>query len=122
MPDILNKILKTKHAEVAAAMASKPLAKMREEAFAAPDPRDFVGSIHARIVADKPAVIAEIKKASPSKGVIRADFRPADIAKSYEKGGAACLSVLTDEQYFQGHANHLKDCLLYTSPSPRDGL
>src|SRR5665647_561446 len=109
MPDILNKILKTKHAEVAAAMASKPLAKMREEAFAAPDPRDFVGSIHARIVADKPAVIAEIKKASPSKGVIRADFRPADIAKSYEKGGAACLSVLTDEQYFQGHANHLKE-------------
>lgn len=109
MPDILNKILKTKHAEVAAAMAAKPLAEMREEAFAVPDPRDFAGSIHAKIVADKPAVIAEIKKASPSKGVIRADFHPADIAKSYEKGGAACLSVLTDEQYFQGHANHLKE-------------
>ncbi|MGZ8961988.1 MAG: indole-3-glycerol phosphate synthase TrpC, partial [Methylophilaceae bacterium] len=82
---------------------------LREEAYAQPDPRDFVGSIHAKIVADQPAVIAEIKKASPSKGVIREDFRPAEIARSYEKGGAACLSVLTDEQYFQGHAKYLKE-------------
>jgi len=109
MSDILNKILDTKRLEVQAAIAAKPLDALREEAYAQPDPRDFVGSIHAKIVADKPAVIAEIKKASPSKGVIREDFRPAAIAKSYEKGGAACLSVLTDQQYFQGSAQYLRD-------------
>ena len=109
MSDILNKILETKRLEVQAAIAAKPLDALREEAYAQPDPRDFVGSIHAKIVADKPAVIAEIKKASPSKGVIREDFRPAAIAKSYEKGGAACLSVLTDQQYFQGSAQYLRD-------------
>lgn len=116
MSDILNKILETKHAEVAVATAAKPLSQLREEAYAAEDPRDFVGSIHARIMADKAAVIAEIKKASPSKGVIRADFRPAEIARSYEQGGAACLSVLTDETYFQGCADYLREarsaCLL----------
>jgi indole-3-glycerol phosphate synthase len=109
MSDILNKILETKRLEVQAAIAAKPMDALREEAYAQPDPRDFVGSIHAKIVADKPAVIAEIKKASPSKGVIREDFRPAAIAKSYEKGGAACLSVLTDQQYFQGSAQYLRD-------------
>ncbi|MES2553215.1 MAG: indole-3-glycerol phosphate synthase TrpC [Pseudomonadota bacterium] len=109
MSDILNKILDTKRLEVQAAIAAKPLDALREEAYAQPDPRDFVGSIHAKIVADKPAVIAEIKKASPSKGVIREDFLPAAIAKSYEKGGAACLSVLTDQQYFQGSAQYLRD-------------
>lgn len=108
MSDILNKILETKRLEIKQAMLTKPLAKLRDEAYREPDPRDFVGSIHAKIVADKAAVIAEIKKASPSKGVIREHFDPAEIARSYEKGGAACLSVLTDEQYFQGHARYLK--------------
>jgi indole-3-glycerol phosphate synthase len=108
MSDILNKILETKHAEVAAATEAKPLKQMQEEAYAAPDPRDFAGSIHAKIMADQPAVIAEIKKASPSKGVIREDFKPAAIAKSYEKAGAACLSVLTDAPYFQGSPDYLR--------------
>lgn len=109
MSDILNRILETKRTEVAAAIAAKPLAQLREEAHAASAPRDFAGSIHARITADKAAVIAEIKKASPSKGVIREDFRPAEIARSYERGGAACLSVLTDAPYFQGSADYLRE-------------
>ncbi len=109
MSDILNKILATKRQEIQAALALKPLDELREDAYREPDPRDFVGSIHAKIVAGQAAVIAEIKKASPSKGVIREDFRPADIARSYEKGGAACLSVLTDQQYFQGSASYLKE-------------
>ena len=109
MSDILNRILETKRTEVAAAIAAKPLAQLRDEAHAASAPRDFAGSIHARITADKAAVIAEIKKASPSKGVIREDFRPAEIARSYERGGAACLSVLTDAPYFQGSADYLRE-------------
>lgn len=108
MSDILNKILNTKHAEVAEAMAHKPLIQMRGEAQQAGIPRDFVGSIRSRIAAGKPAVIAEIKKASPSKGVIREDFRPAEIAATYAAHGAACLSVLTDELYFQGNPDYLK--------------
>ena len=108
MFDILDRILDTKRAEVQTAMAAKPLNQLRDEAYAVSDPRDFVGSIHAKIIADQPAVIAEIKKASPSQGVIREDFRPADIARSYEKGGAACLSVLTDAEYFHGSAEYLK--------------
>lgn len=108
MSDILKKILESKHAEVLTAMEQRPLPLVRSEAEKSPKPRDFVGAIRTRIAAGKPAVIAEIKKASPSKGVIREDFRPAEIATSYEKGGAACLSVLTDEQYFQGSAEYLK--------------
>ena len=108
MSDILNKILDTKQAEVKTAMAERPLILLRAEANDAPPPRDFVGAIRAKIAAGQPAVIAEVKKASPSKGVIREDFRPAEIAASYEKGGAACLSVLTDVQYFQGSPEYLK--------------
>lgn len=113
MSDILKKILAVKAQEVAAAQAIKPLATLRAEAeqsalthnFPA---RDFVGAIRNKITAGDAAVIAEIKKASPSKGILRADFNPAEIAASYAKHGAACLSVLTDEQFFQGHADYLQ--------------
>ncbi|MGK2952016.1 MAG: indole-3-glycerol phosphate synthase TrpC [Thiobacillus sp.] len=107
MSDILEKILATKRAEIAAGLASVPLAEMRARAEAVTPLRDFVGALRAKITAGQPAVIAEIKKASPSKGVIRPDFQPAEIAASYEKGGAACLSVLTDRDYFQGSADYL---------------
>jgi len=108
MSDILNKILVTKLAEVSAAVGEKPLELMQQEAQRAAPTRDFVAAIRAKIAANTLAVIAEIKKASPSKGVIREDFHPAEIAASYEKGGAACLSVLTDVQYFQGCPDFLK--------------
>ncbi|MCA1925852.1 MAG: indole-3-glycerol phosphate synthase TrpC [Thiobacillus sp.] len=107
MSDILEKILATKRSEVLAARTDVPLAEMRARAEAATPPRDFVGALRTKHAAGKPAVIAEIKKASPSKGVIRADFRPAGIAASYEAGGAACLSVLTDAEYFQGSPGYL---------------
>jgi indole-3-glycerol phosphate synthase len=108
MSDILNKILAVKEQEVAAAKKIKPLELMRAEAEQASPTRDFVGAIRDKIAAGKSAVIAEIKKASPSKGVIRADFRPAEIAASYAKHGAVCLSVLTDEPFFQGSEAYLK--------------
>ncbi|MCR4303513.1 MAG: indole-3-glycerol phosphate synthase TrpC [Gallionella sp.] len=108
MSDILNKILAVKAQEVAAAKPACPLPHLRTEAEQAAPARDFTGAIRAKIAAGRPAVIAEIKKASPSKGVLRADFRPAGIAASYAQHGAACLSVLTDEQFFQGSADYLQ--------------
>ena len=105
--DILGRIIATKREEVAAGLATMPLATVEAAAAAQPAPRDFVGAIRKKIGSGQPAVIAEIKKASPSKGVIRPDFRPAEIAQSYEQHGAACLSVLTDRQYFQGAPEYL---------------
>ncbi len=102
MSDILNKIIATKHDELTALMRLRPLSVVRAEAEARHDVRDFAAAIEAKIAAGKSAVIAEIKKASPSKGVLREYFVPADIAKGYEVGGAACISVLTDAPYFQG--------------------
>ncbi len=108
MSDILARIVASKHEEVAAAQAREPLAAVAAAAAAQPAPRDFVGAIRARIARGQPAVIAEIKKASPSKGVIRPDFQPAEIARDYERNGAACLSVLTDRDYFQGCPEYLQ--------------
>lgn len=108
MSDILNKIIATKREEVLVASAAKPLAAVRAEAEAQAAPRDFVGAIRSKIAAGHSAVIAEIKKASPSKGILREDFRPAEIAADYAAHGAACLSVLTDSQYFQGAPEYLQ--------------
>lgn len=108
MSDVLDRILTVKRAEIAAAQRQKPLALLREAAALAPPPRDFLGAIRNRLAAGYPAVIAEIKKASPSKGVLRAHFHPADIAISYARAGAACLSVLTDRQFFQGAPEYLQ--------------
>ena len=108
MSDILKRILAVKAQEVSAAQKSKPVAALRAEVECALPVRDFVGAIRAKITAGQPAVIAEIKKASPSKGVLRADFNPTEIATSYALHGAACLSVLTDQQFFQGHADYLQ--------------
>ncbi|HNI09487.1 MAG TPA: indole-3-glycerol phosphate synthase TrpC [Thiobacillaceae bacterium] len=108
MSDILEKILATKREEVAAARKAEPLEAVREAAEWMPPARDFVGALRAKAAAGQAAVIAEIKKASPSKGVIRPDFHPAEIAASYAAGGAACLSVLTDRDYFQGAPDYLK--------------
>ncbi|MBP8062046.1 MAG: indole-3-glycerol phosphate synthase TrpC [Polaromonas sp.] len=108
MSDILDKIVAVKHQEVAAALARKPLSAMRADAESRVLTRDFVGALRAKIAAGLPAVIAEVKKASPSKGILRPDFIPADIAQSYAEHGAACLSVLTDQQFFQGSIDYLK--------------
>ena len=108
MSDILEKITSVKRTEIEAAMRRKSLAEVRSDAESRVLTRDFVGAVRAKIAAGKPAVIAEVKKASPSKGVLRADFIPADIAQSYAEYGAACLSVLTDVQFFQGSGDYLK--------------
>ena len=105
--DILSRIIADKSAEVIAAELATPRDNVEAAARAAPAVRDFVGALRARMAAGKPAVIAEIKKASPSKGVLRDDFEPAAIAASYQQAGAACLSVLTDAKYFQGAADYL---------------
>jgi indole-3-glycerol phosphate synthase len=109
MSDILDRILEVKREEVATASAARPLAAIRSDAEAQPSPRGFVKAISARVGGGKTAVIAEIKKASPSKGVIRADFRPAEIAADYEAHGATCLSVLTDRPFFQGSEAYLRE-------------
>ena len=112
MSDILKKICDVKVQEVATAKKSIPLTEMRRDAESRVSTRDFVGAIRAKIAKGQAGVIAEVKKASPSKGVIRADFDPADIAQSYMVGdgkiSAACLSVLTDRQFFQGQPDYLK--------------
>ena len=107
MSDILERILARKREELEAARRAVPFAQMQELAAAAPLPRDFAAALRNKIAAGQPAVIAEIKKASPSKGLLRADFQPDAIARSYEAGGAACLSVLTDRDFFQGAPEHL---------------
>jgi indole-3-glycerol phosphate synthase len=107
--DVLERILAVKREEVLAARQAKPLEVLRREAEAAPAPRDFVGAMRAKIAAGRPAVIAEIKKASPSKGVLREDFRPAEIGASYARNGAACLSVLTDRAFFWGAPEYLRE-------------
>ncbi len=109
MSDILNKIIEVKRLEVTRALGKKPYAVIRAEAEDMPPTRDFIGAVRGKIAAGKSAVIAEIKKASPSKGIIRENFDPAAIARSYEKHGAACLSVLTDSQFFKGSKNDLID-------------
>src|SRR5258705_7984235 len=107
MPDILARILATKADEIAAAKRARPPHETESAARAMPPPRDFEGALRARVAAGRPAVIAEIKKASPSRGVLRAAFDPPAIAASYAAGGAACLSVLTDREYFQGAPEYL---------------
>jgi len=111
MSDILNKILAVKREEVEAARDRTPLPQLRRDAEAAArekPARDFVGAMRRQIAAGKPAVIAEIKRASPSRGVLREDFQPAAIAADYAGHGAACLSVLTDRQFFQGAPEYLR--------------
>ena len=108
MSDILQKIVAVKHEEVAAARKKALLEAVRADAESRVLTRDFEGAMRRKMAAGQPAVIAEVKKASPSKGVLRADFIAADIAQSYAEHGAACLSVLTDRQFFQGHPDYLK--------------
>ena len=100
--DILQRIVAVKHEEIAAGKAVRSMASWRVEAEARRDVRDFEAALRTRMAAGGAAVIAEVKKASPSKGVLREHFVPAEIAASYAAGGAACLSVLTDERFFQG--------------------
>lgn len=106
--DILQKILFTKQQEINERSAHTSLADLKSQLAEASTPRGFLNALRKRVEQGDAAVIAEIKKASPSKGIIRADFDPPSIARSYEQGGAACLSVLTDAQYFQGHESYLQ--------------
>src|SRR5581483_3530090 len=108
MSDILDRIVATKHAEIATARATRSMAELERAARERHDVRDFVGALRAKLDRGEPAVIAEIKKASPSKGVLRADFDPRSIAQRYAACGAACMSVLTDRAYFQGAPEHLE--------------
>src|SRR6476661_10308844 len=108
MADILDKIVAVKREEIAAAKQNVPFEAMRADAESHVLTRGFEAALRRKIAAGKSAVIAEVKKASPSKGVLRPDFIPADIAQSYAEHGAACLSVLTDKQFFQGGVDYLK--------------
>ena len=107
-PDILKRILARKSEEIADRETRLPLSAIRTQAESAGAPRGFVGALRAKVASGQAAVIAEIKKASPSKGVLRPDFHPAEIARSYAEGGAACLSVLTDRDFFQGSEEYLQ--------------
>lgn len=108
-PDVLKRILAHKAGEVAAKSAARPLRALRAALESAPPPRDFLAALQQRVAAGKPAVIAEIKKASPSKGLLRAEFDVAGIARSYAAAGATCLSVLTDTPHFQGRDEYLAE-------------
>jgi len=108
MSDILQRILATKRGEIAAAQSAVPLEALEARARDRGPARDFVGALRSRLAAGRPAVVAEIKRASPSRGLLRADFDPAAIARAYESAGAACLSVLTDAHYFQGRPEDLE--------------
>lgn len=108
MPHILDEIITVKREEVADLLRQKPFSAMRSDAESRVLTRDFSGALRNKITAGKPAVIAEVKKASPSKGVLRSDFIPADIAQSFAESGAACLSVLTDKNFFQGSVEYFK--------------
>jgi len=115
MSDILQRIVAVKHEEIAAASARQSLAAVRAQAQARTDVRGFEAALRRRIASGQAGVIAEVKKASPSKGVLRENFDPAAIARSYEAHGASCLSVLTDERFFQGHADFLRQARAATS-------
>lgn len=107
MSDILNKIIATKKTEMVAAKSAETLAEVRAKAYDQAPARPFLEAIHHKHQQGKAAIIAEVKKASPSKGLIRPDFSPADIAHAYQQGGAACMSVLTDVSYFKGNLEYL---------------
>ncbi|MGR9099174.1 MAG: indole-3-glycerol phosphate synthase TrpC, partial [Gammaproteobacteria bacterium] len=116
-PDILKKILDKKAKEVAAGKADRPLSMLKEIASEAEKPRGFYAALQRKAVAGKPAIIAEIKKASPSKGVMRENFQPVEIARDYGMNGATCLSVLTDKDFFQGSEAYL-DMIHKSCPLP----
>jgi indole-3-glycerol phosphate synthase len=108
MSDILDRIIEVKRDEIRVSQESVSIEELRLQASTR-DSRDFVGALRAKHAEQKPAIIAEVKKASPSKGVLREQFVPAEIAQSYERGGAACLSVLTDVQFFKGSVAYLEE-------------